>query len=157
MREPRSSTAFAKLETRRRTNLRQLLLRMARIVNRDVVEGLRARGYPTLRSTHTTLLANVDLAGTSITVAAQRAGITKQAMGRLAVELQTAGYIAIKNDPNDGRVRMLRFTPSGRRLMLHSFDVMADLERNYASKVGARSFKATLDGLTAIVATLERT
>jgi hypothetical protein len=41
--------------------------------------------------------------------------------------------------------------------MLHSVEVMAALERIYASKVGARSFKTTMNGLATIVATLERT
>jgi DNA-binding MarR family transcriptional regulator len=156
MREPRSRTSLAALEARRRTNMRQLLLRTSRIVNRDVAEGLRDRGYAKLRSTHTTLLGNVDLAGTSVTIAAQRAGITKQAMGRLAAELEAAGFIAIRNDPKDGRARILRFTRSGRRLMMHSFEVMAALERSYASRVGARRFTTTMRGLAMIVATLEQ-
>jgi hypothetical protein len=46
------------VEERRRRNIRQLLLRALRIVNRHVVEGLHARGYSDLRSTHTTLLSN---------------------------------------------------------------------------------------------------
>src|SRR5450755_4160500 len=76
------------IEAGRRSNMRQLLLRASRIVNRHVVEGLHARGYADLRSTHTTLLSNIDLAGSTVTVAADRAGITKQAMGRLATELE---------------------------------------------------------------------
>src|ERR1700761_2977104 len=81
------------IEAGGRVNLRQLVLRASRIVNRHVVEGLQARGYADLRSTHTTLLSNIDLAGSTVTVAADRAGITKQAMGRLATELESAGDI----------------------------------------------------------------
>src|SRR6185369_13968172 len=116
------------VEEGRRRNMRQLLLRASRIVNRHVVEGLNARGYADLRSTHTTLLSNIDLAGSSVTEAADRAGITKQAMGRLASELEDAGYIWIETDPADARVRMIRFTTKGNRLMRDSFDVMAELE-----------------------------
>src|SRR5690348_11042698 len=94
------------IEEGRRRNMRQLLLRASRIVNRHVVEGLHARGYTDLRSTHTTLLSNIDLAGSTVTVAADRAGITKQAMGRLATELQDAGYISVRDDPADARVRV---------------------------------------------------
>src|SRR6267154_5966919 len=99
------------VEARRRRNMRQLLLRASRIVNRHVVEGLHARGYADLRSTHTTLLSNIDLAGSTVTVAADRAGITKQAMGRLATELEDAGYIRVQNDPKDARARILQLTP----------------------------------------------
>src|SRR3954454_2159653 len=121
--------AVDKVETKRSRNMRQLLLRASRIVNRHVVEGLQARGYSGLRSTHTTLLSNIDLAGSSVTEAAERAGITKQAMGRLATELEGAGYIRVQSDPKDARARVLRLTRAGKRLMLDSLEVMADLER----------------------------
>src|SRR5215471_21724958 len=102
--------AADKAEAKRGRNLRQLLLRASRIVNRHVVQGLQARGYSRLRSTHTTLLSNIDLAGSSVSEAAERAGITKQAMGRLASELEEAGFICIEADPEDARVRLIRLT-----------------------------------------------
>src|ERR1700722_2241587 len=117
------------IEEGRRRNMRQLLLRASRIVNRHVVEGLQACGYTDLRSTHTTLLSNIDLAGSTVTVAADRAGITKQAMGRLAAELEAAGYIRIQRDPGDARARLLKLTKTGKRLMLDSLEVMVELER----------------------------
>jgi len=93
---PKGAAIVLTIERERRRNMRQLLLRASRIVNRHVVEGLHARGYTDLRSTHTTLLSNIDLAGSTVTAAAERAGITKQAMGRLATELEDAGYIRIE-------------------------------------------------------------
>jgi DNA-binding MarR family transcriptional regulator len=141
-----------KIEEKRSGNMRQLLLRASRIVNRHVVEGLQARGYSGLSATHTTLLSNIDLAGSSVTDAAERAGITKQAMGRLAVELEEAGYVRTEADPEDARVRVLRLTEKGNRLMLDSLDVMAELERRYAGIVGARRLAAILGGLSAFIA-----
>ena len=141
----------------RRGNFRQLLLRSARLVNRHVVEGLHARGYTDLRATHTTLLSNMDLAGSTVTAAADRAGITKQAMGRLASELEGAGYIRVEVDPEDGRARVLRLTDLGERLMLDSLDVMADLERRYADAIGQDRLAAVIDGLAAFAAQGERT
>src|SRR5260221_13459948 len=111
------------VEARRRRNMRQLLLRASRIVKRHVVEGLHARGYTDLRSTHMTLLSNIDLAGSTVTVAAERAGITKQAMGRLATELGGAGYIRVQGAPNDARACVLQLTKTGKRLMLDSLKV----------------------------------
>jgi DNA-binding MarR family transcriptional regulator len=139
------------VEEGRRKNMRQLLLRASRIVNRHVVEGLHARGYADLRSTHTTLLSNIDLAGSTVTVAADRAGITKQAMGRLAAELEGAGYIRVQRDPKDARARVLRLTKTGRQLMLDSLDVMAKLERRYARSLGREQLAALLRGLAVFV------
>src|SRR4051794_22946071 len=143
--------AVDKVETKRSRNMRQLLLRASRIVNRHVVEGLQARGYSGLRSTHTTLLSNIDLAGSSVTEAADRAGITKQAMGRLASELEDAGYIRIEADPQDARVRVIRLTAKGNKLMRDSFDVMAELERRYAGMIGDGRLKRVLRGLSAFI------
>lgn len=138
-------------EAARRRNMRQLLLRASRIVNRQVVEGLNARGYPRLRATHTTLLSNLDLAGSSVTAAAERAGITKQAMGRLAAELEALGYITVRANPADARVRVLELTAEGRRLMHDSFQVMADLELRYGRLLGRRRLAAALDTLATFV------
>jgi DNA-binding MarR family transcriptional regulator len=139
------------IEEGRRRNMRQLLLRASRIVNRHVVEGLQARGYTDLRSTHTTLLSNIDLAGSTVTVAADRAGITKQAMGRLATELETAGYIRVEADPKDARARILQLTKTGKKLMLDSLEVMAELERRYAGSVGRDRLADILGGLAVFV------
>jgi DNA-binding MarR family transcriptional regulator len=129
--------------------MRQLLLRVSRIVNRHVVEGLHAHGYTRLRSTHTALLSNMPLAGGTVTETAERAGITKQAMGRLAAELENAGYLRVTNDPADGRVKRLELTETGHRLMLDSLEIMAELERRYADLIGHDRLRAVLDGLQA--------
>jgi DNA-binding MarR family transcriptional regulator len=143
--------ALATIEKGRRRNMRQLLLRASRIVNRHVVEGLHARGYADLRSTHTTLLSNIDLAGSTVTVAADRAGITKQAMGRLATELEDAGYVRVEGDPKDARVRVLQLTETGKQLMLDSLEVMAELERRYARSIGRDRLAGVVRGLTVFV------
>jgi DNA-binding MarR family transcriptional regulator len=147
---------LASVEEQRRWNMRQLLLRAARIVNRHVVEGLHACGYTNLRSTHTTLLSNIDLAGSTVTAAAERAGITKQAMGRLAAELEDAGYIAVESDPAVARARVLHLTESGMRLMLDSLQVMRKLEEDYARLVGTDRFGTILAGLEAFVVRSEQ-
>lgn len=138
------------IEEARSRNMRQLLLRASRIVNRHVIEGLQARGYAGLRSTHTTLLSNLPLAGATVTETAERAGVTKQAMGRLAAELEAAGYLRVEADPADGRARILRLTEAGGALMRDSFEVMAELERRYAATIGPEKLQAALDGLQAL-------
>jgi len=144
-------TELCSIEERRRRNMRQLLLRASRIVNRHVVEGLHAHGYADLRSTHTTLLSNINLAGSTVTEAADRAGVTKQAMGRLATELADAGYITVRSDPADARARVLHLTKGGTRLMLDSLQVMTDLQNSYGRLIGHDQLSAVLDGLEAFI------
>jgi DNA-binding MarR family transcriptional regulator len=111
---------------------------------------LQERGYAALRATHTTLLSNIDLAGSSVTEAAERAGITKQAMGRLASELQVAGYLSVTDDPDDGRAKMLRLTREGERLMVESLEVMKELEARFAQRLGKARFAALRSALEAL-------
>lgn len=136
-----------RVEAARRRNMRQLLLRASRIVNRHVVEALNARGHAGLRATHTILLSNMELAGSTVTQVAERAGITKQAMGRIAAELESAGYVQIAVDPSDRRARMVTLTDAGQTLMADSFDVMAELEQRYARVMGHDRLSAMLEGL----------
>jgi DNA-binding MarR family transcriptional regulator len=147
----KDAITIAAIEKRRGRNMRQLLLRASRTVNRHVVEELHLRGYTKLRSTHTTLLSNMDLAGSTVTAVADRAGISKQAMGRLAVELEKAGYIQVQDDPSDARARILQLTKTGKKLMLDSFEVMDELERRYARSIGRERLGAILRGLEAFV------
>ncbi|MEO5757542.1 MAG: MarR family transcriptional regulator [Mesorhizobium sp.] len=147
---------MATVESARSQNMRQLLLRASRLVNRHVVEALRARGYGDLRATHTTLLSNIDLAGSTVTEAADRAGVTKQAMGRLAAELEGAGYITVQSNPEDARVRILCLTEKGMRLMLDSLDVMDNLELRYAHIVGQTRLADIMHGLAAFIENADR-
>src|SRR2546430_651421 len=70
--------------------------------NRSIVK-LRQRGHIGLTLAHTSLLSHLDVEGTRITVLAERAGITKQSMGQLAIDLEKRGYIERKTDPSDHR------------------------------------------------------
>ncbi len=139
----------------RTANLRQRLLGTSRVVNRAIVAGLNQRGFPQLRSTHTALLSNLDLDGASLTTVAQRAGISKQAMGRLASELVELNYINSHPDKHDRRAVQLVFTKTGLDLMQQSFLVMADIERRCASRIGINKFKNLLASLNEIAIELE--
>jgi DNA-binding MarR family transcriptional regulator len=99
------------------------------------VSALNDRGYD-LRSTHTALLSNLDHRGNKLSAIAVRAGMSKQAMGRVADELEDLGYIKSDADPDDKRSRIISFTASGWKLMVSSFDILAEIERAYAERIG---------------------
>jgi len=139
----------------RSRNLRQLLLHSSRVVNNAIIRDLIRRGYTDLRSTHTALLSNLDQDGNTITEIAERAGMTKQAMGRIADELEKKGYILRQELQEDRRVRLVRFTDTGWELMLESFEVLSDLEQSYAKLIGKKHMKSVFDGLRKFVDAVE--
>lgn len=139
----------------RAANLRQRLLRVSREVNNAIVAGLHERGFTELRSTHTALLSNLPFEGARLTTVASRAGMTKQAMGRLADALRRLKYIESRPDELDRRAVKLTFTDTGLDLMQQSFAVMAEIERRCANRIGEVDFQRLLQWLSDIAAEFE--
>lgn len=135
--------------------MRQLFLRASRIVSWHVVEALNARGHAGLRATRAMLLSNMELAGSTVRQVAERAGITKQAMGRIAAELESAGNVQIAVDPSDRRARVVTLTDAGQTLVADSFAVMAELEQRHALVMGQDGLTALLEGLRVFNAAMD--
>ena len=126
------------LEQRRNNNLRRLLVAATRSVNRHITAELQRRGFQHTRPGHAALLANLDIGGNSVTEIAARAQVSKQAMARLAVELEEMGIISREPSRTDGRALMLRFTAEGRSLLRASVTIVDHLENDFEKEIGSR-------------------
>src|SRR3954451_9631392 len=82
------------IEELRAQHIGRLFLRAHRDFSLRAIEKLRARGHGGFSLAHTSLLAQLDTAGTRLTLLAERLGITKQAVGSLVADLEASGYIA---------------------------------------------------------------
>lgn len=138
------------LEKHRHNNVRRLLVAATRSLNRHITNELQRRGYENTRPGHAALLANLDFTGNTVTEIAEHAQISKQAMARLAVELEEMGLITREPSASDGRALILRFTRSGKALVRASVAIVDELERDLVRKVGARSLSSLKRGLSAI-------
>jgi DNA-binding MarR family transcriptional regulator len=107
--------------------LGRLLLGAARESSARVCARLRSRGHQ-VRFAHSALITNLDEEGTRLTVLAERAEMSKQAMGVLARELEAAGYIDRAVDPTDARAVLLTPTQRGHDLMNDMGEEMAQVE-----------------------------
>jgi DNA-binding MarR family transcriptional regulator len=139
------------LRERRDSNVRRLLVAATRAINRHITGELQRRGYDHTRPGHAALLANLDIDGNSVTEIAERAQISKQAMARLAVELEDMGLITREQSALDGRMLMLRFTRSGKTLVRASVAIVDDVEKDLAGAIGERTLTTLKRGLAAIV------
>jgi DNA-binding MarR family transcriptional regulator len=138
------------LEKHRDNNVRRLLVAATRSINRHITLELQQRGYERTRPGHAALLANLDFHGNSVTEIAERAHISKQAMARLAVELEDMGLITREPSDADGRMLMLRFTRSGKALVRASVVIVDEFEAALAAKIGERTLTTLKRGLAAI-------
>ena len=135
------------LEKHRSLNLRQLLTRATRAVNERIVAALRARGFPDARVAHASVLANLELRGSTVTEIAGRALLPKQAISKMVLDLEEYGYLERSRHDSDGRSVVVRFTRKGRKLMTATFDVIAGIEHAAQARLGPRRYAALRSSL----------
>ncbi len=134
---PGDSTAFRHY---RNTRLYRPLARILRVYNRRLVEGLHARGFMDFSPSFPQLLSNLDVEGTRIGLLAQRAGVTRQAAGQLLREIERCGYVDRRAAPDDARATVVRFTARGRRLLATVFDLVDEIESDFAASLESGEF-----------------
>ena len=87
--------------------------------------------------THSAVLANIDIAtGTRATVLAERAAVSKQAIGELIDDLQDCGYVRRVADPSDGRAKLIQLTRKGHKLMDAAYEVIGEIEAALLKEAG---------------------
>lgn len=125
----------------RRQHIGRLLGQAFRGFNNRAIARLRQRGHTGLTLAHTLLLSHLDLDGTHITVLADRADITKQSMGQLAIDLEKRGYIERSVDPSDRRATLIRFTNAGWQFLRDAYEIRKEIEAEYQAMLGAEELK----------------
>lgn len=106
-------------------------------LNDRVVVRLAERGHADVRAAHGAVFQYLDDTGTTVSVLAERAQITKQAMAELVLYLENRGYLSREPDPNDGRAKLVRPTERGREVVAIAQGLVPELEERIAAVLGA--------------------
>ncbi len=134
----------------RQKHIGRLLQQASRGFNSRAIARLRQRGHSGLTLAHTLLLSHLDLEGTHITVLADRAGITKQSMGQLVLDLEKRGYIERRVDHLDRRATLVLFTSTGWQFLRDAYEIKKEIEAEYQAMIGEEEMerlRATLSRL----------
>jgi DNA-binding MarR family transcriptional regulator len=86
---------------------------------------------------HVHITRHLAVEGSRLTDLADRAGMTKQAMGDLVTQCEAWGLVVREPDPRDGRARQVRFTPTGLAWLQAFRDAVARAEAEFRTEVGA--------------------
>ncbi|MGY1727704.1 MarR family winged helix-turn-helix transcriptional regulator [Geodermatophilus sp. SYSU D01062] len=121
---------------RERPVLLTTLLEQAMTLIRDDLYALSDARYPGLRMRHYRLLAMLPPEGERLSRLAADSGHTKQALAQALAPLQAGGYVEVLPDPSDGRARLVRRTGRGREVEEAVRRRLADVERDWARRVG---------------------
>jgi DNA-binding MarR family transcriptional regulator len=105
-----------------------------------MLERLHEHGFDDLDSAHLTVFQYPGPQGSRPSDLAARLGISKQALNYQLGELERLGYIERRPDPDDLRSKRIVLTPRGTAAIGVIREAVADVERAWANRLGAKRF-----------------
>jgi DNA-binding MarR family transcriptional regulator len=122
---------------RRPTNIAMLLREAFIALNDQVTIRLAERGHADVRPTHGAVFQYLDDTGTTVSMLAERARMTKQAMAELVLHLEQHHYVERVPDPKDRRAKLVRPTDLGREVFAVVAALVPEIEQQVADLLGA--------------------
>lgn len=129
----------------------RVLALMARNENVPLaLSNLAARGR--LSASHVHITRHLALEGSRLTDLAQRANMSKQAMGKLVEQCEAWGLVTRQEDARDARARRIVFTPIGLAWLQAFRQAVAQAEEELRAAVGPEVATVIAIGLEAYAA-----
>ncbi len=129
-----------------------LLAEAKELVADELHRRLHAEGFEEIRPSHGCVFRFIEPSGTRLTVLAEQSALTKQAVGEVADDLERLGYVERAPDPQDGRAKLIRLTPEGRRSHAAALRIMGEIEAEWAERFGAARMTAVRELLEEVTA-----
>ncbi len=98
---------------------------------------------------HIHITRHLALKGSRLTHLAQRAGMSKQAMGDLVDQCEAWGLVQREPDSQDARARLVRFTPTGLAWLQAFKEAVTQAEAEFRADVGPEVAAVVTIGLEA--------
>jgi DNA-binding MarR family transcriptional regulator len=121
-------------------------------LNDRALARLAERGRGAVRPVHGAVFQYLDDTGTTVSMLAERAQVTKQAMAELVGHLEANGYAVREPDPADRRAKLGRPTERGRDVITIVQALVPEVDAHIADILGSRrsqEFRADLETLRA--------
>lgn len=112
---------------------------------------LCAHGYDGFKMVYMPVLMNIRPEGTNNNELATYAKVTKQAMSKVARELQEMGYIKAKASAQDKRITIFLLTERGKKLVIDARLSVKELMDIYRTEFGESNFNDTLSMMLKII------
>jgi DNA-binding MarR family transcriptional regulator len=134
------------------TNTGFLLAKAMQRWNELLVERFRAAGFPEVRPSYgSVLLPLLEQDGLRIGEIGRRARLSKPSMTALVSQCEADGLVRRERDPADGRAFRVVLTARGRRFGDVVEEVLGELDRLVASRLGRADVDALARGLKGVM------
>jgi DNA-binding MarR family transcriptional regulator len=140
----------------RPANLAVLMREAFVALNDRVLTRLAEHGHAEVRPAHGAIFQYLDDTGTTVSVLAERAQMTKQAMAELVRHLETHGYVRRVPDPTDRRAKLVVPTERGHDVIAIAQGLVPELEQEVGEILGAeraRDLRADLEAIRRAIPT----
>jgi DNA-binding MarR family transcriptional regulator len=145
------STPIPLTSGRRRPENLAVLLRETYIgLNDLVIARLVERGHDKIRPAHSAVFQYLDDTGTTVSLLAERAQMTKQAMAELVQHLEAHGYVIRVPDPHDRRAKLVLPTERGHEVIATAQELVPELESRVTKLLGVDQTRALRHDLETI-------
>jgi DNA-binding MarR family transcriptional regulator len=145
------STRLPRTSARQRPENLAVLLRETFVALNDLaLARLAERGHGAVRAPHGAVFQFLDDEGTTVSVLAERAQVTKQSMAELVRHLEQHGYVERRPDPDDRRAKLVRTTARGREVYVVIRGLVAETEARIDALLGADGVRRLRDDLETI-------
>jgi DNA-binding MarR family transcriptional regulator len=118
--------------------LRNLLLYRTEWMESRVVERARRNGDTYLTPAMSRMFGYVARGPIGVSALARHLGVSRQSTHKLASEAARLGLIEFIDAPDDGRVKLLRFTDKGRAMSVSAVSEFRSIEEQLAETIGQR-------------------
>jgi DNA-binding MarR family transcriptional regulator len=119
----------------RRENFANLLRDPHEAMQEVVARELLARGHGAVRPALLAVAVHIDPEGARITDLAARAQLTKATVVRTVDELERLGYVERVPDPDDGRAKRVRLSPSALAVVRDAEAIIAETRAAWAASL----------------------
>ena len=119
-----------------------------RAMEKELLDALAGQGFDDITLAQARVFQRIDRHGSRLTDLAEAAQLTKQTVGFLVDQLESAGYVERTPDPRDGRARLVRVAARGAEATRASLAVVAEIEARWVAHLGATRAAQLREALT---------
>mgnify|MGYP000016349495 FL=1 len=129
------------MEKNKNLPLRRLLLNRLDWIDQRLYANAERNGYGDVTPAMGRLFTHLVGQPIGLSELSRRLSVSRQAVHQLASEAARMGYVEFFDSEADARVKLLRFTPKGRRMSASAENELRKIEEALATQIGAVKLK----------------